>query len=56
MSKPVTSMKKSLVSSLTVVWLPLIIGGKDMTSSLESRITGYDSKLFISLEYSNPFG
>ena len=39
-SHPVTSMKKSVVDSLTVVCAPLIIGGKERISSLESKITG----------------
>ena len=55
-SHPVTSMKKSVVDSVIVVWSPLIIGGNDRMSSLESRITGNESKLSIRCAYSTPLG
>ena len=55
-SHPVTSMKKSSVPALTVVWLPLIIGGNERTISSESRITGKRSIPSIRWEYSAPFG
>ena len=40
MSRPVTSMNKSRVFVVTVVWSPLIIGGNDSTASLESKMIG----------------
>ena len=42
-SQPVTSMKKSVVDSVTVVCAPLIIGGNERTSPAASRMTGYFS-------------
>ena len=40
-SQPVTSMKKSRVCWVTVVWSPLMMGGNDSTSSLLSTMRGY---------------
>ena len=40
LSKPVTSMRTSVVSSVIVVSAPLIIGGSDTTSLLASVMIG----------------
>ena len=55
-SHPVTSMKKSVVPSLTVVWSPLMIGGNESRSSLESRMTGKPASPSIRWAYSIPLG
>ena len=49
-------MKKSVVDSLTVVWSPLMIGGKESMSSLQSRITGKESNSSMRWAYSIPLG
>ncbi len=41
---------------MTVVWSPLMIGGKESMSSLESRITGYESSSSMRWAYSIPLG
>ena len=55
-SHPVTSMKKSVVDSVTVVWSPLMMGGNDRMSSFESRMTGNVSNPSIRCAYSTPLG
>ena len=55
-SRPVTSMSTSVVSSVIVVNAPLIIGGIEATSSLESVISGYSLNSSKRWAYSIPFG
>jgi len=42
-SRPVTSINRSVVSSVTFVSSPFIMGGNESTLSFESRISGYFS-------------
>ena len=55
-SHPVTSMKKSVVDSVTVVCAPLMIGGKERTSPAASIMTGNFSNPSSKCAYSTPLG
>ena len=50
-SVPVHSMKTFFVFSVILLWSPLIIGGIDKTTPLESYMTGYTGLSFIICRY-----
>ena len=54
-SVPVTSMNRSCFPTVTVVSLPLMIGGNDSTCPSASKMTGYSENPSRSLLYSLPF-